>query len=49
VLQLVVTAMVIVAWPIRRAAAILLIPYSAWTLFATILSWRVLSLNPERD
>ncbi len=49
VLHLVVDAMVIVAWPIRRAAALLLIPYSAWTLFATILSWRVWSLNPERD
>jgi benzodiazapine receptor len=49
VLHLVVTAMVIVAWPIRRAAAILLIPYSAWTLFATILSWRVWDLNPEQD
>lgn len=48
VLHLVVTAIAVLAWPVRRAAAILMIPYSAWTLFATILSWRVWQLNQDQ-
>ncbi len=44
-LHVVVDALVVLAWPIQRAAALLLLPYSAWTLFTTALSWRVRRLN----
>ena len=44
-LHLVVDAIVALAWPVQRAAALLMLPYSAWTLFTTLLSWRVWTLN----
>ncbi|WP_039096459.1 TspO/MBR family protein, partial [Croceibacterium mercuriale] len=31
---------------VRRAAGLLLLPYLAWVLFATVLNWQVLQLNP---
>jgi len=40
-----VDAIVVLAWPIHRAAALLMLPYSAWTLFTTALSRRVRRLN----
>jgi translocator protein len=43
-----VAALVRTAWPVRRLAAALLLPYLAWTGFATFLSWRVLRLNRPR-
>lgn len=48
-LHLVVDAIVVLAWPVRRAAALLMLPYSAWTLFAAALSLRVWRLNPDRE
>jgi len=33
-------------WRVRRAAALLLLPYLAWTLFATLLNWEFLRANP---
>ena len=36
-------------WRVRTAAALLLLPYLAWTLFATVLTWQVLQLNPDAD
>lgn len=33
-------------WPVRRAAAVLLIPYWAWVLYATTLNAAVAVLNP---
>lgn len=34
---------------VRRTAALLLLPYLAWILFATLLTWQVLQLNPDLD
>lgn len=36
-------------WRVRRMAAWLLVPYLAWVLFATVLNWQLLQLNPELD
>jgi tryptophan-rich sensory protein len=43
-----VAALIRTAWPARRVAAALLLPYLAWTGFATFLSWRILRLNRPR-
>ena len=34
---------------VRRVAGWLLVPYLAWVLFATVLNWQFLQLNPEAD
>ncbi|MCX7677088.1 MAG: tryptophan-rich sensory protein [Alteraurantiacibacter sp.] len=34
-------------WQVRRAAALLLLPYLAWVCFAAVLNWQFLSLNPD--
>jgi tryptophan-rich sensory protein len=36
-------------WKVRRVAALLLLPYLAWILFATVLTWQFLQLNPALD
>jgi tryptophan-rich sensory protein len=36
-------------WKVRRTAALLLLPYVAWILFATALNWQFLVLNPQAD
>jgi len=36
-------------WMVRRTAGLLLLPYLAWVLFATLLNWQVLQLNPGAD
>ena len=33
-------------WRVRRTAGLLLLPYLVWVLFATVLNWQVLQLNP---
>ena len=43
-----VIAMVLYA-RVRPLAAVLLVPYLAWVLFATLLTWQVLQLNPDAD
>lgn len=44
-LSLVVATLVVLAWPVRRLAAVMLVPYVLWTGFATCLSWRIQRLN----
>lgn len=34
-------------WRVRRAAGLLLLPYLAWALFATLLNYQFLQANPE--
>ncbi len=34
-------------WRVRRAAGLLLLPYLAWLLFATMLNYEFLRLNPD--
>lgn len=45
------TLIVVIAlfWNVRRLAAVLLLPYLAWVLFATALNWQFLQLNPDAD
>lgn len=40
-----VAALLVRAWPVSRAAALLLAPYALWGAFATVLSWRLRQLN----
>jgi tryptophan-rich sensory protein len=46
-LSLVVATLAVLAWPVRRLVAVLLVPYVLWTAFATLLSWRIQRLNRE--
>ena len=48
-LDLLVVATVWLFWKVRRTAAWLMLPYLAWVLFATVLNWQFLQLNPELD
>ena len=34
---------------VRPLAAYLLVPYLAWVLFASVLNWQFLQLNPDAD
>lgn len=38
-LDLLVVATIGAAWPVSRAAALLLVPYLAWVLYASTLNW----------
>ena len=46
-----ITLVVVIAlfWKVRQLAAVLLLPYLAWVLFATALNYQFLQLNPEAD
>jgi benzodiazapine receptor len=48
-LDIAVLLTVVLFWKVRRAAALLLLPYLAWILFATALNWQFLQLNPDAD
>ncbi|MEL7445640.1 MAG: TspO/MBR family protein, partial [Pseudomonadota bacterium] len=34
-------------WRVRKVAALLLLPYLAWAVFATVLNYQFLSMNPD--
>ena len=45
-------AVVVTTWlffRVRRLAGWLMLPYLAWVLFATLLNWQFLQLNPGAD
>lgn len=44
-LKISIIALIVLAWPIHRIAAILLIPYLSWVTFASYLTYSVLILN----
>lgn len=48
-LDVAVMITVVLFWQVRRVAALLLLPYLAWILFATVLNYEFLRLNPEAD
>ncbi|QGN55926.1 TspO/MBR family protein [Novosphingobium sp. Gsoil 351] len=48
-LDIAVLVTVALAWRVRRPAALLLLPYLAWVLFATVLNWQFLVANPDAD
>lgn len=49
VLDVAVMITVVAFYRIRPRAAFLLAPYLAWILFATLLNWQFLELNPNAD
>lgn len=49
VLDVLAIATTILFWRIRRSAGLLMLPYLAWILFATVLNWQILELNPGAD
>ena len=40
-------ALIVLAWPIRRLAALLLLPYLAWLCFAGLLTAEIMARNPD--
>ena len=48
-LDVAVVATIALFWRVRRPAALLLLPYLAWILFATVLNWQFLQANPDAD
>ena len=48
-LDLAVLLTLVLFWKVRRIAGLLLLPYLAWILFATVLTWQFLELNPQAD
>ncbi len=49
VLDLAVFLTIALFWRVRPIAALLLVPYLAWILFATVLNWEFRVANPELD
>ncbi len=45
-LWLSVLALIVLLWPLRRLAALCLLPYLLWVSFAAYLNYRVVVLNP---
>ena len=39
--------LIVLVWPIRRVAALLMLPYLAWLCFATLLTFEIGRLNPD--
>ena len=48
-IDIAVLVTLVLFWRVRRAAALLLLPYLAWVLFATLLNWEFLVANPDAD
>lgn len=40
-------AVIALFWRVRQLAALLLLPYLAWVIFATVLNYEFLRLNPD--
>jgi tryptophan-rich sensory protein len=40
---------IVLFWKVRRGAALLLVPYLGWILFATVLNYEFLRLNRDAD
>jgi len=49
VLDVALVVTIVLFWQVRRAAALLLLPYLAWILFATVLNYEFLRLNRAAD
>lgn len=48
-LDLAVLLTLVAFWRLRTVAGLLLVPYLAWVLFATVLNWQFLAANPDAD
>ena len=42
-------ALVVLLWWIRRVAALLLLPYLAWLVFAAMLNFEIVARNPDAE
>ena len=49
VLDIAVVVTILLFWRVRPVAGMLLLPYLAWILFATLLTWQFLAANPRAD
>ena len=49
ILDVLVLITLVLFWRIRKLAGALLLPYLAWILFATVLNYHFLVLNPNAD
>lgn len=49
VIDLGVILTVVLFFKVRPVAGVLLLPYLAWVLFATVLNWQFLAANPNAD
>lgn len=47
VLDVLVMITIALFWRVRRSAALLMLPYLAWILFATVLNYEFLRANPD--
>lgn len=48
-LNVMILITMILFFRVRKMAAVLLIPYLAWSIFAAYLNYEILQLNPEAD
>ena len=48
-LDVAVLVTIVLFWKVRRAAALIMLPYLGWILFATVLNYEFLRLNPDAD
>ncbi len=48
-LDVAVLVTIVLFWKVRRAAALIMLPYLGWILFATLLNYEFLRLNPDAD
>ena len=48
-LDVAVVVTIVLFWKVRKAAALMLVPYLAWILFASVLNYEFLRLNPDAD
>lgn len=46
-IDLAVAATMLLFWRVRPLAGMLLVPYLAWVLFATVLNWQFIAANPD--
>ncbi len=49
IMDVLVIITLVLFWRIRKLAGALLLPYLAWILFATVLNYQFLQLNPQAD
>ncbi|MDE2619182.1 MAG: tryptophan-rich sensory protein [Sphingomonadales bacterium] len=48
-LAVVVLVTIALFWRVRPGAGLLLAPYLAWVIFASVLNWQFIQLNPQAD
>jgi len=46
-IDLAVAITLVLFWRVRPLAGLLLVPYLAWVLFATVLNWQFVEANPD--